>query len=122
MANSRELQGSARDAHVELLAKDLNRASERLGIPIGPVVDLIGKSSEMAAFSGAYLRVESGVWACDATIYVKCFAEKKSALGFYAQCEVTWGSYCHRLSSATVAIGVYQRAVEMAAIIEGLIS
>lgn len=117
-----KLQREARDNHLARITAKLDAAGIRLGVPIENLVPAINRSPEMAAFSGAYMKVDSGVWACDAMIYAKFHESDKSDLGFYATCEISWGSYAHKLNSALTAISTYQRAVEMAAIIEGLIS
>lgn len=122
MPNSRILTGEARAAHLIRVKSQLDIAADRLGFPIGHILETIRLSPEIAALSGGYVNCESGVWACDATVYLKFVESDGARLGFYAECQVTWGSYSHSLSSASVAIGVYRRAVEMASIIEGLIS
>lgn len=64
------------------------------------------------------------LWACSVTIDVrlKKNTDKRTATGYAADCVIGWASTHRTVSQATVAVAAYQRAIELAAIIELAIS
>jgi hypothetical protein len=117
-----KLEGEALARYITRARNEIISESERLGFDAGNVLRSIsefGASEEH--YDRSYMRRESTAFGASVSVDVTLKRDTESPLGFTAACSLNWGSTERSVSQAVHAISLYQRAVEMAAIIEGVV-
>lgn len=117
------LEGDAREAHLNRGNMELLRHATRLGFDVGglmnalhnkPPADMLGNSS--------YVRFESCAWGVGITLKIRFGpSDFNESFGYRAKCELSWSATGRTVAEATHAVSLYSRAIEMAAIIEGIV-
>lgn len=73
-------------------------------------------------FDTTYLKSESIAWATHVSLTIRLESCDDSVFGFIANCEISWSSTGRCVSQAVQSVAMYQRAIELACIIEGVLS
>lgn len=120
------LHGDIRLSHIKRVNAELTATGERLGFDVSKLTESISACADAnvdwAFHTSIYLKSESQAWAISVSIVVKLIPDKCSYLGVNAECELGCGSTGRTVSQAVHVITFYQRAIELAAAIEGIVS
>ena len=118
----KKLEGEALAKYTERVRNEIISESTRLGFGANNLLRSISEFGPSEAhYDRSYMRRESSAWAIGVTIDVTLTPDHESPLGFTAECSLSWSATDRSVSQAVHAIALYQRAVEMAAIIEGVV-
>jgi hypothetical protein len=118
----KQLEGEVLAGYIGHVKAEISREAERLGFDVGKLINRgILDSRNERWDNRPLIQFRSGAWGIDATISVELKLDANSNLGFIAECGINWCSTGRSVSQAVHAIAVYQRVVEMAAIIEGVV-
>jgi hypothetical protein len=75
------------------------------------------------AWATEYVKFDQkGVWAVEASVSVDLVKDENQTTGFSAAVQVNWSSTYRSLANAMVAVKMYQRAIEFAALVETTIN
>lgn len=117
------LEGIAREVHVHRGNMELFNAATRLGFDVGGLMTALHDRPPADMLeTHSYVRFESCAWAVGITITIRFDpSEGPESFGYSAKCDLSWSATGRTVAEATHAVSLYSRAIEMAAIIEGIV-
>lgn len=115
------LEDKDRENHINRVCDEIMHSGGRLGFFATPLCEHLRKrAAKDAVHLPPYLKFDSVAWGIGVSISLY-FKLSDSPLGFSATAELSWSSMAKTVSQAVHAVTLYQRAIEMAAIIEGVL-
>ncbi len=116
------LKADTRASHITRINAELTATGTRLGFDVSGLTANISMDESRDFRDMVYLKSESQAWAISVNISVRLIPCKEAYLGIRAECELGWGSTGRSVSQAVHVVTYYQRSIELAAAIEGLIA
>lgn len=116
------LIGEIREIHVSRVVNEIIGLANRLGFDATNIVSLIQNFSLDGFRDSAYLRFDSQAWAVGVSMSARFVPDEQTYLGFHCVCELSWSSTGRSVAQSVHAVSNYQRAIEFAAVLEGVIS
>lgn len=118
----RKLEGEVLTDYADQVKAEIGREAARLGLDAGSIINGISAFSAAVTWENRHqIRAASTAWGASVTLSVCFKPDEASYLGFIAECDLGWSATGRSVSQAVHVIALYQRAVEMAAIIEGVV-